>query len=68
MKDVRIIPPKLKENKKLRVAGAAVCQNGFYDEGIIRNEVDKIKVLGKYILIFLKDGVQEKNCSKTVDL
>lgn len=38
----------------------AVCQNGFYDEGIIRSEVDKIQVFGTYILIFRTDGSQEK--------
>lgn len=37
-----------------------ICQNGAYDEGIIRNEVDKIQVFGDYILIFHKDGSQDK--------
>lgn len=38
-----------------------VCQNGAYDEGIIRNEVDKIRVFDTYILIFRTDGSQEKS-------
>ena len=38
----------------------AVCQNGVYDEGIIRNEVDKIQVFDTYILIFRTDGSREK--------
>lgn len=38
----------------------AVCQDGTYDEGIIRNEVDKIQVFGAFILISCTDGSQEK--------
>lgn len=40
--------------------GAAVCTNGVYDEGVIRNEVDKIQVFDTSILIFRMDGSQEK--------
>lgn len=42
----------------------AVCQDGTYDEGIIRHEVDKIQVFGDYILIFRMDGLQEKRLFK----
>ena len=37
-----------------------ICQNGVYDERIIRNEVDKIQVFGAFIMIFLKNGSIEK--------
>lgn len=37
--------------------GAAVCQNGVYDESIIRNAVDKIQVFDTFILIYYKNGV-----------
>lgn len=40
--------------------GAVVYQNGVYDERIIRNEVDKIQVFDTFILIFRKNGSQEK--------
>lgn len=36
--------------------GAIICKNGIYDEGIVRSDVDKIQVFGKYIMIFRKDG------------
>ena len=38
----------------------AICQNGIYDEGIIRNQVDKIQVFDAFILILCADGSQEK--------
>jgi len=38
----------------------AVCQNEVYDESIIRNEIDKIQVSDAFILIFRKDGSQDK--------
>ena len=37
-----------------------ICQNGAYDEGIIRNVVDKIQVYNAFFLIFRTDGSQEK--------
>lgn len=40
--------------------GVAVCQGGAYDEGIIRNEVDKIQVFDAFILIFRADGLRDK--------
>jgi len=42
------------------VLGVAICQNVDYDEGIIRNEVDKVQIFDTYILIFRMDGSQEK--------
>jgi site-specific DNA recombinase len=60
--------PTLDEGWVQDTLGMAVCQDGVYDEGIIRNEFDKIQVFGEYILIFRKDGVQEKKFSKTIDL
>lgn len=40
--------------------GTVVCQNGAYDESVIRNEIDKIQVFDAYILISRTDGSQEK--------
>ncbi len=37
-----------------------VCHNGIYDEGIIRNKVDKIQVFDVFILICFNDGSQGK--------
>lgn len=37
-----------------------VCQNGTFDESIIRNEVDKTQVFDTFILIFRADGSQDK--------
>lgn len=37
-----------------------ICQNGAYDEGIIRNVVDKIQVFNAFFLIFRMDGSGEK--------
>jgi len=42
------------------VLGKAVCQNGVYDEGIIRKEVDKVRISDTFILTFRTDGSQEK--------
>jgi site-specific DNA recombinase len=56
--------PTLDEGWIRDTLGVAICQNGAYDEGIIRNEVDKIQVFGDYILIFRKDGLQDKRSSQ----
>lgn len=53
-------PPTLDEGWLQDTLGVAVCQNGAYDEGIIRNEVDKIQVFDAFILIYWTDGSQEK--------
>ena len=52
--------PTLDEGWVQDVLGEAVCQNGVYDEGIIRNEVDKVQVFGAFILISCTDGSQEQ--------
>ena len=38
----------------------AVCQKGAYDEGIIKNEVDKVQIFDTFILIVRNNGSQEK--------
>ena len=38
----------------------SVCQNGVYDESIIRDEVNKVQVFGTFIFIIKNSGVQEK--------
>ena len=59
-KDACLHSPTLDEGWLQDTLGAYVCQDGVYDEGIIRNEVDKIRAFGTYILIFHIDGSQEK--------
>jgi hypothetical protein len=52
--------PTLDEGWVQDTLGSAVCQDGVYDENTIRNEVNKIQVLGAYILILRKDGSPDK--------
>jgi site-specific DNA recombinase len=52
--------PTLDEGWVHDTLSMAICQNGAYDEGIIRNEVDKVQIFDTYILIFRTDGSQEK--------
>ncbi len=52
--------PTLDEAWVQDVLSKAVCLNEAYNEGIIRNEVDKIQVFDTYILIFRMDRSQEK--------
>lgn len=52
--------PTLDEGWLQNTLSKAICKNGVYDEGIIRNEVDNIHVFDTYILIFRTDGSQEK--------
>jgi site-specific DNA recombinase len=59
-KDACLHSPTLVEGWVHDTLGAVICQNGAYDEGIIRNEVDKIQVFDTYVLIFRKDGSQDK--------
>lgn len=49
--------PTLDEGWVQDILGATLCQNGAYDEGIIRNAVDKIQVFDTFILIYYKNGV-----------
>ncbi|GAB6170737.1 hypothetical protein JCM15765_02150 [Paradesulfitobacterium aromaticivorans] len=37
-----------------------VCEDGVYDEGVIRNKVDRIQIFDMYILICYKNGSQAK--------
>lgn len=52
--------PTLDEGWILDILSEVACQNGPYDERIIKNEVDKIQVFDTFILILLNNGVQEK--------
>ena len=52
--------PTLDEGWVQNVLGEAVCQNGVYDEGVVRNEADKIQIFDAFILIFRNNGSQEK--------
>ncbi|OPX42369.1 recombinase [Ruminiclostridium hungatei] len=51
--------PTLDEGWMHDTLGVAICQNGAYDEGIIRNEVDKVQIFDTYIMIYYK------NCTNT---
>ena len=52
--------PTLYEGWVQDILGEAVCSNGVYDESIARNQIDKIKVFDTFVLIFLRNGYQEK--------
>jgi site-specific DNA recombinase len=52
--------PTLDETWLHNTLSKAICMNGVYDEGIIRDEVDNIHVFDTYILIFRTDKSQEK--------
>lgn len=52
--------PTLDEGWVQDTLGEAVCQNGAYDESIIRSEVDKVQIFDTFILISCNDGSQEK--------
>jgi site-specific DNA recombinase len=52
--------PTLDEGWIQDVLGEAVCQNGVYDEGIVRNEVDKVQIFDMFIQICNKNGSQEE--------
>jgi site-specific DNA recombinase len=56
--------PTLNEGWVQDVLAEAVCQNEAYDEGIVRNEVDKIQAFDAFILISRADGSQEKRLFK----
>lgn len=38
----------------------AACSNGIYDEGKIRNEIDKVQIFDTVILIFRINGAHEE--------
>lgn len=48
--------PTLDEEWVQDTLSEIICQDGTYDEGIIRSDVDKIQVFDAYILIFRTDG------------
>mgnify|MGYP000990063720 FL=1 len=52
--------PTLDEERIKRVLCEKVCENGIYDESIVRNEVDKVQIFDTSILIFFNNGSQEK--------
>ena len=59
-KEACLHSPTLDEEWVRDVLGKAVCKNGVYDEGVARNEVDKVQIFNAFILIFRIDGSQEK--------
>jgi len=42
------------------ILGEAVCKNGIYDEGVVRNGVEKIQVFDTFILIIKNNGFHEE--------
>lgn len=52
--------PTLDESCIKDILGEAVYKNGIYDEGVVRNGVEKIQVFDTFILMFLDDGSQKK--------
>ena len=52
--------PTLDEEWIKRILCEAVCQSGVYDEGIIRNKVNKVQIFDAFILIFRNNGSQVK--------
>lgn len=52
--------PTVDEGWVQGVLSEAICHKGIYDEGIIRNEVDKVQIFDTIILIFRNNGSQKK--------
>ncbi len=52
--------PILDEGWIQNALSEAVCQDGVYDENIIRNEVDKVQIFDAFILIFHNDVLWKK--------
>ena len=52
--------PTLDEGWLQDTLDVAVCQNGTYDEGMIRSEVDKVQVFDTFIIILRNNESQEK--------
>lgn len=59
-KDVCSNSPTVDERWAHDILGEVICRNGVYDEGIVRNEVNKIQVFEASILIFRNNGPQVK--------
>jgi len=60
--------PTLDEDWVQDTLGVAACKNGVYDEDVIRNEVDKVQIFDTFILIFRKDGSQDKRLFRNVNV
>nr|WP_206812194.1 recombinase family protein [Paradesulfitobacterium ferrireducens] len=58
-KDACANSPTLDEEWIKKVLGEMYCEDGSYDEGVVRNNVDRIQIFDKYIMICYKDGSQE---------
>nr|WP_088188068.1 recombinase family protein [Desulfosporosinus sp. FKA] len=54
--------PTLDEDRIIKTLSETVCENGVYDEGIIRSEVDRIRIFKLYIMIYYRSGEQAKVC------
>ncbi len=54
--------PTMDEGWIQDVLAEAVCENGGYDEGIIRNKVARIQIYNLYTMISYKNGEQTKIC------
>lgn len=52
--------PTLDEEWIKKVLSETICETGTYDENVIRNDVCRIRVFDTFILIFFKNGNQEK--------
>ncbi len=52
--------PTLDDGWVRDVLGKVVCKNGIYDEGVVRDEVDKIQISDTFVLIIKNNGFQEK--------
>jgi len=52
--------PTLDEGWLQDILGEVVCQNGVYDEGVVRNEVDRMQIFDMYIMICYKNEKQAK--------
>ncbi len=57
-KNICLHSPTLDEKWVQNVLGEKICENGVYDEDVIRSEVGKIQVLEKSIVICCKDGAK----------
>lgn len=53
--------PTLDEEWIKKVFSKTVCENGAYDESVIRDIVDKIQVFNSYIMICYKNGEHRQN-------
>ena len=52
--------PTLDEEWIKKVLGEMYCEGGSYNEGVVRNNVDRIQAFNTYIIICYKNGEQAK--------